>query len=272
MTAINPARLKIQTAELGELVGQAEIFVPRLHEMLFFYSARVRQTDLSTTLLTLRTYQVPEPVIQALEREIAERLEGDAEVGYSLADALWRERWVEFRRLAVHVLGILPTEEPNRILRKIRDWLEKCNSEGIRRMILTEGMARLASEKPDQSIHFLEELINSGSKESHQAALFGLESFAKNPSYANLPVLFGLLSQILLREEIGLVKEISALLLALASRSEQEVTFFLIKQLVPASKPRIYRVIRQVMRQLSPENQHLLHEKMESQIKLKTEN
>ena len=263
MTAINPARLKIQTAELGELIGQTDQFVPRLHDLLVFYSARVRQTSLSKTPLTLQSYQVPEPVIQALENEIADRLEGDSEAGYSLVEALWKERWVEFRRLAVHVLGILPTEEPDRILRQIQFWLEKCNSEDIRRLIMTEGLARLASERPEQSLHFLEELISSGSKENHQAALFGLELFAKKTSYANLPLLYRFLSQILLGGETGLVKEISTLLLVLASRSEQEVTYFLIKQLVPPSKPRIYRVIRQVMRQLSPENQHLLREKME---------
>jgi len=264
MTAINPARLKIQTAELGELIGQEDQFVARLHDLLVFYSARVRQTSLSRTPLTLQAYQVPEPVIQTLESEIADRLEGDGEAGYSLVEALWKERWVEFRRLAVHVLGILPTEEPDRILRQIQIWLEKCNSEDIRRLIMTEGMTRLASEKPEQSLHFLEELISSGSKENHQAALFGLEMFAKKTSYANLPLLYRFLSQILLGEETGLVKEISTLLLALASRSEQEVTYFLIKQLVTPSKPRILRVIRQVMRQLNPENQRLLREKMET--------
>lgn len=264
MTAINPARLKIQTAELGELIGQADKFVPQLHDLLLFYSARVRQTSLSRTPLTLQAYQVPEPVIQALETEIADRLEGDSEAGYSLVEALWKERWVEFRRLAVHVLGILPTEEPDRILSQIQIWLEKCNSEDIRRLLMTEGMTRLATEKPEQSLLFLKELISSGSKENHQAVLFGLELFAKNPSYANLPLLYKFLSQILRGEENGLVKEISTLLLVLASRSEQEVTYFLIKHLDPPSKPRIYRVIRQVIRQLSPENQRLLREKMET--------
>lgn len=263
MTAINPARLKIQTAELGEFINQANEFVPRLHDLLTFYSARVRQTSLTRTHLALQAYQVPEPVIQALKSEIADRLEGDAEAGYSLADALWKEHWVELRRLAVHVLGIIPTEEPDRILRQIQIWLDKCNSEDIRRLIITEGMAGLANERTGQSLDFLEELINSGLKENHQAALFGLEMFAKKTSFANLPLLYRYLAQILVSEETGLVKEINTLLLALVARSEQEVTFFLIDQLVPASKPRIYRVVRQVMRQLSPENQHLLREKME---------
>ena len=263
MTAINPAKLKIQTAELGEIIDQANQFIVRLHELLGYYSARIRQTSLSRIPLKLQTYQVPDPVIQALEIEISERLEEDPAAGYPLVDALWEESWVEFRQLAVHVLGILPPDEPARILSRIQTWLKTCSSEDIRRLVMIEGMTRLASEGADHCLLFIKELISSGLKGNHQAALFGLELFATDPSYPNLPVLFRYLSKILLEEESGLTKEINALLRILAARSEQETTYFLVKQLDTAYKPRIIRVVRQVMNLLSQDNQDLLREKME---------
>lgn len=262
MTAINPARLKMQTAELGELIDQPDRFTAGLHELLSYYSARIRQTSLSRTPLTLQTYQAPEPVILAIESEIAERLEWNPAAGYRLVDALWKEFWVEFRQLAVHILGILPIEEHDQIRERIRGWLEDCTSESIRSLIMTEGLARLTSEKPDQSLSLIEELISSGIKGNHQAALFGLVSFGANPSYPNLPLIFRYLSRILETEENGLVKEISALLRVLIVRSEQETTYFLAKQIGSASEPRIFRVIRQVMNELSKANQDLLREKM----------
>lgn len=262
MTAINPARLKMQTAELGKLIGQADQFTAELHSLLSFYSARIRQTRLSKTPLALQAYQNPEPVILAVESEVAERLEESPQAGFDLADTLWKEFWVEFRQLAVHVLGILPVDEPDRILDRIRAWLEDCTSEGIRQLIMTKGLARLTREKPEHSLMIIDDLISSGVKSNHQAALFGLASFGANPAYPNLPLLFRYLSRILQTEEIGLVKEISALLRVLGVRSEQETTYFLLKQLGSAPGPRIARIVRQVMDDLSPANQALLKEKM----------
>jgi hypothetical protein len=263
MTAINPAKLKLQTAELGEFVSQPDQFIIELHELLSFYSARIRRTNLSESSLNLQTYQAPDPVINALESEITERLPEDPDAGFALVDKLWMELWVEFRKLAIQVLGILPVGEPDRVIKRLQEWLETCPSEDIRRMIMTEGMIGLTNKEPDQCLKFIQDLISFQSKESLQAALFGLESLAANPSYLNLPVLFRLLSKILLADENGLVKEISSLLQVLASRSEQETTYFLLSQLSSDHKSDLIRVIRKVIKKLSPENQALIQEKMD---------
>ena len=262
MTAINPARLKMQTAELGEIIGRPDQFISRLHELMVYYSARIRQTSLSKTPLKLQAYQVPEPVVQSLESEITEQLEEDPEAGYPLADALWVEFWVEFRQLAIYILGRLPVDEPVRILSRIQAWLNQCTSDDIRRLIMTEGMSRLANEKPGSCIGLIEDLISSGTRRDHQAALFGLGLFADDQTYTNLPVLFRYMSKILQVEEDGLTKEINALLQILVKRSEQETTYFLIKQLATAYKPRILRLSRQLMNNLSQDNQNLLREKL----------
>jgi hypothetical protein len=267
MTAINPARLKVQTAQLGEMVDQVGLFTSQLHELLGFYSTRIRQTSLSRTPIKLQSYQVPEPVILALESEIGERLEADPGVGYALVDALWVEPWIEFRQIAIHILGTLPVQEPARILDRISTWLEECTSEDIRHLIMTDSMARLTTEKPDQAMLYIKELISTGSKTDHQAALFGLESFAIDSSYLNLPLIYRNLSRILLQEEDGLTKEINALIRILAVRSEQETTYFLLKQLNTAYKPRILRVVRQVMESLSPDNRSALRKKLETMVK-----
>lgn len=265
MTAINPARLKLQTAELGQLIDQPDQFIVRLHDLLNFYSGRVRQTHLSRAPLRLQTYQVPEPVLQAMELEIAEQIAEDPKAGYPLTDGLWTERWVEIRRLAIYLLGILPTEDPNQIISRIQTWLEACTSEDIRHRIMTEGMTKLAQEKPDQCLAFIQNMISSGSKTNHQAALFGLEFFAQNTTFPNLPLIYRYLSQILQSEEKGLVKEINDLLKVLVVRSQQETTYFLGQQVGLASKPRILRVIRGVIHQLSPANQQFLKKKLDAE-------
>ena len=112
MTAINPARLKIQCAELSENYSNPAKFIPGLHDLLGFYAARIRQTSLSHTPLTLRAYQVPAPVLRALVIELEEYLEENPSHGLKLIDALWKEEWVEFRQLAIYLPGRFTSKRP----------------------------------------------------------------------------------------------------------------------------------------------------------------
>lgn len=263
MTAINPARLKIQCAELTENYSNPGKFIPDLHDLLGFYAARIRQTSLSNLPLTLQSYQVPAPVLRALMIEMQEYLKEDPALGLKLIDALWVEEWVEFRQLAIICLGELPPFNPEQILDRIKSWLANCTAEDIRREIMTRGLVQLVEKKPQFVIDFIRNLTSSGTKMDHQAALFGLIAFGENPDFDNLPVIFGLLADILRSEETGLVKEINALLKCLQKRSEQETAYFLKHQLGTGFKPRIFRITRQVMGKFNTQNKSMLREALE---------
>ncbi len=258
MTAINPAKLKIQCAGLSEYYAEPARFVSGLHDLLAFYSARIRQTSLSRTPLTLQTYQVPAPVLRALKIELEEYLNSDPNQGLKLVENLWQEEWVEFRQLSIILLGNLPTTKPEALLDHIQYWIKSCTAEDIRNLIMTQGLGRLREEKLKQVLDFFKDLIQNGKKSNTQAALFGLLPVVENPAFDNLPVIYNLLAEILLVEETGLVKEITTLLSSLQDRSEQETTYFLVRQLSAAAKPRIFRVVRQVIPKFRAENQAVL--------------
>jgi hypothetical protein len=262
MTAINPARLKIQCAELSEHSSDPAQFIPGLHDLFGFYAARIRQTSLSRTSLTLQSYQVPAPVQRALLIELEDFLVQEPSLGLNLVDALWKEEWVEFRQLAITCLGELPPFDPVQILDRINLWLNSCTAEDIRRQIMAAGLSQLMAEKPKFALEFIKDLISSETKLNHQAALFGLLTFAENPDFDNIPVIFSLLAEILKKEEEGLIKEITALLKVLLKRSEQETAFFLDRQLTSTAQPRIFRIIRQVMSNFSAENQSQLRKSL----------
>jgi hypothetical protein len=262
MTAINPAQLKIQAANIAALLEDPPQLIARLHDLLAFYGRRIRQTSLSKTPLTLRTYQTPAPVLRALEIEFKSQLAGKFTAGMVLASALWEERWVEFRQLAVFILGCLPPEDPDEILLLIKSWLDDCTAEDIRRLVMTQGLARLGTENPNSSLRFIQELIQSGTRADQQAALFGLSLFAANLDFLNLPLLYKSLDNILDSEESGLVKEISALVRILIKRSEQETAFFLNQQLAGKPRERLFRVMRQVLKSFSEENQQSFRPKL----------
>ncbi len=254
MTAINPARLKIQCADLSKMAVDPDRFVSGLHDLLTFYAARIRQTELTKTPLTLQSYQVPPPVLRRLQTELEEHLSENPEIGYPLADRLWKEDWVEFRKLAITTIGGLPTDQPERILNRLNNWLTSCTSDDIRQQVISGGFRRLTTEKPAAIRKFLSELIASQEKSNHQAALYGLTYLVHDPDFEDLPTVFNLLEEILLTDETGLVKEIIALIRQLRKRSEEETVFFLTRQLAKAAKPRIFRIVRGAADLFSQEN------------------
>lgn len=260
MTAINPARLKIQCAELCENYSNPGKFIPGLHDLLGFYAARIRETSLSRTPLSLQSYQVPAPVLRALVIELEDYLQESPAPGLNLIDALWDEEWVEFRQLAVICLGDLPPFDSEQILDRIKTWLDNCTAEDIRRRIMTRGVTQIIQDQPEMIFDFIGDLISSGSKMNHQAALFGMLAFVDNSDFDNLPIIYNLLAQILQNEEVGLMKELTALLKILQKRSEQETAFFLKRQLAVAAQPRISRITRQILGYFNAENRAMLKE------------
>jgi len=262
MTAINPARLKIQCAELVESFRDIPRFMSELHDLLAFYGARIRQTSLSQNPLALQTYQVPAPVLRALVLEFRELIDKNPEQGLLLVDALWQEEWLETRHLGVSLLAYLPTSAPERILDRILIWIENCTSEDLKRLIMTSAMARLVDEKPSHVLVFLKILAANDARADRQGALYGLVPIVEGPDFDNLPVIFNILRDILLIDETVFTKEISALIHSLQKKSDQETAYFLVRQMALASKPRIFRVIRRVLPFFSDESQQLLRENL----------
>jgi len=265
MTAINPAKLKIQCVELSELYSDPEQFIQRLHELFDFYAVRVRKNRVTGTILLLQSYQVSPPVMRALELELVDLLNTQPSQGLILIDTLWEQRWVETRALAVSLLGSIPPINPDSIFKRIKYWTSSCESDVIRSTLTTRGVSRLSKENPELVLNFFHELTSSPTKGNCQAVLFGLVPFASDHDFDNLPRLYKLLNSILLVKEKGLVKEILALLKTLIKRSEQESLYFLERQLSTASKPRILRVIRQILPSFSAQNQVVLKKALKRQ-------
>ncbi|MCJ7717839.1 MAG: hypothetical protein MUO54_15145 [Anaerolineales bacterium] len=264
MTAINPARLRIQSVELSEKFSDPEVFVRELHDVLDFYAVRVRKNKITRTPLLLQSYQAAPPVLRAVEAELKDPLNTHPSLGLLLIDALWEEEWVETRSLAVSLLGELPPINPESIFKRLKLWLSDSKSDTIRVLLTTRGLTRLAEENPALVLKFFQELLSAPTKSNCQAVLFGIIPFAEGQDFENLPILYKLLDGVLLVDEKGLIKEILTVMKILIRRSEKESLYFLERQLATASKPRILRVTRQILPSFSPQNQSLLRKTINS--------
>lgn len=260
MTAINPARLKTQVAELTAHYGESEPFIRRLHQLLNYYADRVRRPGLSGAPgPALPAYQVPQPVIRSVVREVEPLLKRSPSRGLLLVDALWEEDWLEMKTFAGSLLGRIPPLNAGPLIKRFRSWALDCQERQILQVLGDEALANLRAQHPEVVLSLVKELLSNHQRQGRIIALYILLPLARDKSFHNLPLIFQALESYLGKEE-GLRKELVSLLNALIKRSPSETYFFLQAQFPGAAQPQMTRLIRGILPQFSPQRAQDLQE------------
>lgn len=248
MPAINPARLKHETAELAAHFTDPARFVYELDKLLDRYADRVRrpgQTGAPAPLLP--AFKVAPPVMRQIMLTIAPLAEKNPTAALELADALWQKPALEMRQIAIRLLGLLPADDPAPFLARAHTWATPKEEEYILDEFFETGLARLQSHHPDQ---FLEIVRGWGGEPHVELQILGAKALlplAENPKFDNLPQIFRLLLPRLIDASPVLRGHLAAVIRALAIRSPLETAHFLNQVLIVSANPGIAWITRQVM-------------------------
>jgi hypothetical protein len=254
MPAIQPARMKIQVAQLGEKARQPEVFVRELHGLLDFYADRThRAGQFGEPPPLLATYKTPAPVFRQIEREIAP-LADDPPAALALVDALWAEKVLEFRQLAIRLLGLLPPTPPQAVLERVSAWIAAYPENRIQEAILEHSLARLRREAPQYFYPLVESWLTAEAVYSRQAGLRALSYLVGDPGYENIPAVFRLTLPWMRSIPAALRQEMVTLMRALARHFPQEASYIL-RQNLADDRPDTIWLARQVLDELPDEIQ-----------------
>lgn len=258
MTAINPANLMIRCVSLAELYADPDQFLPALHQFFDAYTNRVRSTGGAKSRSRLDSYQVPPQVISTLLNQLKPYLQESPPPGLELADALWSEEWLEFRLLAASLLGRIPESEIEPINQRLIKWVSSSKSDEIRPDIIRRIYQSRLQESPRSLSSTLDQLLTKPTNRKTEAAVAILQLLAEDRNFVNLPLIYRCLDIILEPEEEAFQLEIRRLLRILVKRSEQETFPFLLRQIQSAGKPRILRLVRDLLPEFTPDHQSIL--------------
>jgi hypothetical protein len=265
MTAINPANLIIRCTSVAELYQDPAQFVPALHQLLSAYAKRVRRTGGVRSRSKLASYQVPPQVISTLLSQLKPYLQNSPSPGVVLADALWNEKWLEFRLLAASLLGRIPDSEIEPITQRLIQWASSAESDDIRTDLVRRICQSRLKEPPRSLSSTLDQLLTRPSNRKTEAAIALLQLLAEDRNFVNFPQIYRYLDLILAPVEETFQFELRQLLRTLAQRSEQETFPFLVNQIQSAGKPRILRLVRELLPEFSPEHQAILKNSLRDQ-------
>lgn len=261
MPAINPTRLKMQTAELSEKFSQPESYISALHDLLSRYADRVHRPGQSgEPPPAIDAYHISPPVLRHIERGIRGKVQESPEEGLALIDALWEEEWLETRLLAAILLGHIPSNWAEEILKRVKAWAISCEEDRLLESILSVGLSPLRDDMGRMIFPFVDELSPLAGPKASKLILFTLKPLVMDDEFQNLPLIFQYLKPLLQGEDETYLTILSEVIRKLARRSERETLFFLQHQIPTAPKPKINRIVRRSLNAFSPPSQKALKE------------
>ncbi len=256
MPAIQPARLKIQSAELAAQSNDPPAFVRRLYDLLEFYANRTyRPGQAGTPKPLTQTYNVPLPVMRQVMQDLAPRIAAAPAEMLPLCTALWQEPVLEFRQLAAEVLGRLPRELSQAGQALLTTWVRNNPDQQALASLLETSTQRQRKEQPDQVVQLTVSWLKSDALVLRRSGLWLIGVLAADADFANLPALYSLLTPLLRQPPSALRLDLITTLTILARRSPRETAHFFREILALPSNADTAWIIRRILPEFSPELQ-----------------
>ena len=260
MPAIQPAELKIRAAKLAQSSTDPDGFCRELHKFFDSYGDRTfRPGQVGEPRPLIRAYYVPQPVINAILRELVLFAHDEREPALALIDALWSELYLEFRLLAAYLIGQISPIPAKSILERIQSWIHPNTEERLVDAAISHGLERMRSEQSDSYIQQVELWLKSTEKYEQSLGLKAISQLIADREFEDFPMIFALISPIMRSLPTQLRPDILDVIEVLASRSSKETAFFLQNIMQNSGNdPNIAWILRHSLERFPPESQDLL--------------
>ncbi len=229
MPAIVLSRLRQQASLLAGHFHQPPAFSRSLHHLLEFYADRTQRSGQSgAPAPLLSAFNAPLPVLRQIVIELAPLAEAGPAFALALCDELWKEGYLEYRLLAISLLGKIPLGPPDPIILRIDRWAQASyNEERMLTQILQQGLARLRQEDPQQVLKLVENWLNDQDLTCQKLGLRALPPLFFTSIAENLPVILRLITPFVRSAPAALRPDILEVVIALVRLSPKETAHFL---------------------------------------------
>jgi hypothetical protein len=247
MPAIQLPRLKIQAAKLAEQFADPVVFCRGLHNLLDFYASRAYHPGQAGDPPPLMAaYHVPPPVLREVIKDLTPFALSAPESAFALSDALWSELYLEFRLLAVSLLGLLSPHPPDPVILRVRTWAEPRTEARLIRALINTGLTQIRREYPVRYLQLAEAWLTSPEQFSQKLGLQALVPLLDLQEFQDIPLIIKMLTPLVRTAPFPLRPDLIDVIAGLAKRSPQETAYFLRQNLaVKSENPVTAWLIRQ---------------------------
>lgn len=232
MPAIVLNRLRTSISLLKELYSKPAEFIKELHELYASFADTTHALNpKNNEVLAVPAFNSPPLLSREIEQSFFEYASDQPKITLEIIDLLWQQPEVELRRLAIYLLGKLPSARNEAIVNRILDWSADQGYSVLHPYLLQLGSTALRKEDPKTWMNILEDWKNSKEVWKNKMSLRGLTPLIEDKDYLNLPEIFTFLTSFFKDFNLLVQNDLLSVLMGLANRSEVETTYFL-KQMI----------------------------------------
>jgi hypothetical protein len=248
MPAIQPARLKQQSLDLVAKFSQPVQFVRELHSLLNRYTDYTRRNGLSGEPFPIfPAYNTPVPVMRQVWQDLSPLIRERPDEVLSLCDALWAEPNYELKILATRLLGRLPVDQPNPVIKRLQLWIGQELDRRLLDGLFENGFQQLQEGAPDLLLALVGTWLGSAEEPIQQAGIRALLPIMSQSGIERLPTIFRLLTPYLRIAPFKVRPDILAVLSVMIQYSPSETAHLLRQNLAAPNNPDTAWLIRQVI-------------------------
>ena len=228
MPAITPPRLKIQVSELVQNAPEPDVFCGSFHGFLDIYADRThRPGRVGEPPPLLRGYQVPKPVMKAVDKELGSWAGNNRDKALNLADALWQEPFLEFRLAAASLLGQIEPKPVKPIVGRVETWIQPNTEERLVNALINKGLERILSESLVLYTTQVDAWLRSRKLERNRLGLKACIPLIRRKEFEDYPLLFNRIDRLMRSKNSPLRNDILTVLEEMANQTPGETAFFL---------------------------------------------
>ncbi len=264
MPAIHLPRLQQQVEGLVEHYADADKFARQLQDLYTYYGDKTRRpSQKAKKNVGLPAENIPPPVQKQVVAQMAPYATNAPHAILNLSRSLWQHQVLEYRQLAAMLIGKIPPSHAGEILDLVESWSLGNREELLLTALSTSSLSTVYQNEPDRLIERIEEWLAPEDENLKPAEVTSLQklgisalaTYARDTSYENLPRLYALLKPRMSDAPKVLRPYLLDVLLPLASRSPQEVSYILRSLLEEDPNQHLKWLARRTIDALPPENQ-----------------
>ena len=248
MPAVEIEKLSTQVSLVAAKFGNPQELMVSLRALFESYADRTFRPGTTRRMsVLLPEYHLSPVIMRLLERELGRYCEANPLATLQLIDLLWKEPFKEPRLLASNLLGRVPSNHSDQVIRRLLNWCESISDSTFIETIVSNGSLTLRTRAQNPWMEIIQKWLISPKMLEKSLGLTSLLPLIQDRSFENLPQIYEMIAPMLKKVDPSLMSILQAVIENLARRSPNE-TVFILKQIVSSSQDQnLFRLLRRCL-------------------------
>lgn len=248
MPAVNPSRLQRQIEEILKYFNNPGAFHRHLQGLFSLYANRSLHFGQSPEPTPVAPrYHLPQPLIRQLQMAMRPYLDKYPQTALDCADELWGDPFFEIKQFAIYILGNVPVEKSDPIIKYLESWIEPDLDDKLKSELMSTGTFRLQKNFPSAWERLLQSLVDQKDPKLVGLGIQGLMEGIKRTKFDNFPMVFRFISPIIQNPNSINMEKLEDLIRTLINQSPTETAFFLKQTLSLSQSTDTKRLIKRCL-------------------------